>query len=71
MEGYLLGKKVPFLHTLVPAVVAGMKYAYPEIAETVQSVSNVIKLEEEQFLDVVDVGCLGSKSWQPKRSHPV
>jgi alanyl-tRNA synthetase len=56
MEGYLLGKKVPFLHTLVPAVVAGMKYAYPEIAETVQSVSNVIKLEEEQFLDVVDRG---------------
>ncbi len=56
MEGYLLGKKVPFLHTLVPAVVAGMKHAYPEIVETVQSVSNVIKLEEEQFLDVVDRG---------------
>ena len=56
MEGYLLGKKVPFLHTLVPAIVTGMKYAYPEIAETVQSVSNVIKLEEEQFLDVVDRG---------------
>ncbi len=56
MEGYLLGKKVPFLHTLVPAVVAGMKHAYPEIAETVSSVSNVIKLEEEQFLDVVDRG---------------
>jgi alanyl-tRNA synthetase len=56
MEGYLLGKKVPFLHTLVPAVVSGMKHAYPEIAETVQSVSNVIKLEEEQFLDVVDRG---------------
>ena len=56
MEGYLLGKKVPFLHTLVPAIVTGMKYSYPEIAETVQSVSNVIKLEEEQFLDVVDRG---------------
>ncbi|MFO0998821.1 MAG: alanine--tRNA ligase [Planctomycetaceae bacterium] len=56
MEGYLLGKKVPFLHTLVPAIVTGMKHAYPEIAETVQSVSNVIKLEEEQFLDVVDRG---------------
>jgi alanyl-tRNA synthetase len=56
MEGYLLGKKVPFLHTLVPAIVEGMKYAYPEITETVQSVSNVIKLEEEQFLDVVDRG---------------
>ena len=56
MEGYLLGKKMPFLHTLVPSIVEGMKYAYPEITETVQSVSNVIKLEEEQFLDVVDRG---------------
>ncbi len=56
MEGYLLGKKQPFLYTLVPAIVAGMKHPYPEIAETVQSVSNVIKLEEEQFLDVVDRG---------------
>ncbi|MBL8810657.1 MAG: alanine--tRNA ligase [Planctomycetaceae bacterium] len=56
MEGYLLGRKQPFLHTLVPAIVAGMKHPYPEITETVQSVSNVIKLEEEQFLDVVDRG---------------
>ncbi len=56
MEGYLLGRKVPFLHTLVPAIVEGMKHPYPEIAETVSSVSNVIKLEEEQFLDVVDRG---------------
>lgn len=56
MEGYLLGKKVPFLHTLVPAIVEGMKHPYPEIADTVQSVSNVIRLEEEQFLDVVDRG---------------
>ena len=28
----------------------------PEIVDTVQSVSNVIRLEEEQFLDVVDRG---------------
>ena len=56
MEGYLLGKKTPFLHTLVPAIVQGMKHAYPEIVDTVQSVSNVIRLEEEQFLDVVDRG---------------
>lgn len=56
MEGYLLGRKQPFLYTLVPAIVAGMKHPYPEITETVQSVSNVIRLEEEQFLDVVDRG---------------
>lgn len=29
MEGYLLGKKVPFLHTLVPAVVAGHETCLP------------------------------------------
>ena len=56
MEGYLLGKKIPFLHSLVPAIVQGMRTAYPEIVDTVQSVSNVIRLEEEQFLDVVDRG---------------
>jgi len=56
MEGYLLGKRTPFLHSLVPAIVAGMKFPYPEITETVETVSNVIKAEEEQFLDVVDRG---------------
>jgi alanyl-tRNA synthetase len=56
MEGYLLGQRDPFLSTLVPVIVEGMKAAYPEITETVQSVSNVIKAEEEQFLDVVDRG---------------
>ncbi len=56
MEGYLLGRKDPFLHTLVPAIVDGMKHPFPEIAETVQSVTNVIRAEEEQFLDVVDRG---------------
>lgn len=56
LEGYLLGKHDPFLHTLVPAIVTGMKAAYPEIAKTVESVSNVIKQEEEQFLTIVDRG---------------
>ncbi|MEN9556014.1 MAG: Alanine--tRNA ligase [Planctomycetota bacterium] len=56
MEGYLLGQKTPFLHGLVPAIVEGMKVPYPEIAETVETVSNVIRAEEEQFLDVVDRG---------------
>ncbi len=56
LEGYLLGKRDPFLHTLVPNIVAGMKAAYPEIAQTVSSVANVIKQEEEQFLTIVDRG---------------
>lgn len=56
MEGYLLGRKTPFLHGLVPAIVEGMKAQYPEITQTMKSVSDVIKAEEEQFLDVVDRG---------------
>jgi alanyl-tRNA synthetase len=56
LEGYLLGRHDPFLHTLVPAIVAGMKAAYPEIAKTVASVSNVILEEEKQFLTIVDRG---------------
>ncbi|MEY2726618.1 MAG: Alanine--tRNA ligase [Planctomycetota bacterium] len=56
MEGYLLGRTAPFLHTLVPAVVEAMRNPYPEIAETVETVTNVIRAEEEQFLDVVDRG---------------
>jgi len=56
MEGYLLGRKTPFLHGLVPAIIEQMKASYPEITQTVQSVQNVIKAEEEQFLDVVDRG---------------
>ena len=56
LEGYLLGRHEPFLYTLVPAVVAVMKTAYPEIAKTEQSVANVIEEEEEQFLGVVEKG---------------
>jgi alanyl-tRNA synthetase len=56
LEGYLLGQHDPFLYTLVPAIVAGMKAAYPEIAKTVESVSNVILEEEKQFLTIVDRG---------------
>lgn len=56
LEGYLLGKHDPFLHTLVPAIVTGMKAAYPEISKTVESVSNVIREEEQQFLTIVDRG---------------
>jgi alanyl-tRNA synthetase len=56
LEGYLLGKQDPFLHTLVTAIVAGMKAAYPEITKTVESVANVIREEEQQFLTIVDRG---------------
>ena len=56
LEGFLLGKRDPFLNQLVPAVVDAMKSNYPEIAETIDSVSNTIKEEESQFLGIVERG---------------
>ena len=56
LEGYLLGRKEPFLYEIVPAVVDVMKGAYPELAETVDSVQNSLKEEESQFLDTIDRG---------------
>lgn len=56
LEGYLLGRKDPFLYEIVPAVVDVMKDAYPEITETVDSVQNSLKEEEGQFLDTIDRG---------------
>ncbi|MCR9199371.1 MAG: alanine--tRNA ligase [Planctomycetaceae bacterium] len=56
LEGYLLGKKEPFLYEIVPAVVDVMKSAYPEIGETVKGVQTSMKEEESQFLDTIDRG---------------
>jgi alanyl-tRNA synthetase len=56
LEGYLLGKREPFLHQIVPAVVDVMKSAYPDIIETVDSVQNSIREEEDQFLGTIERG---------------
>lgn len=56
LEGYLLGKRDPFLFEIVPAVVDIMKGAYPELTETVASVQGSMKEEESQFLDTIDRG---------------
>ncbi|HID21561.1 MAG TPA: alanine--tRNA ligase, partial [Planctomycetaceae bacterium] len=56
LEGYLLGKQEPFLYLLVPVVVEMMKSPYPELTQTAESVANIIREEESQFLDIVDRG---------------
>lgn len=56
LEGYLLGRKEPFLYEIVPAVVDVMKDAYPELAETVDNVQHTLKEEEQDFLDTIDRG---------------
>jgi len=56
LEGYLLGKREPFLYQVVPAVVDVMQAAYPDIKETVDSVQNSIREEEDQFLGTIERG---------------
>ncbi|MEZ6047879.1 MAG: alanine--tRNA ligase [Planctomycetaceae bacterium] len=56
LEGYLLGRETPFLSTLVPKVVEIMEKPYPELNETIQSVSDIIHEEESQFLNTVEKG---------------
>lgn len=46
----------PFLHEVVPAVVAVMGKAYPELPEAEASVKATLRSEEERFLDTLDTG---------------
>ena len=56
LDGHQLGLREPFLHHLVPAVCAAMKNSYPELAQTVQRVSDVIRREESDFFSTIDAG---------------
>ncbi|MFO1092973.1 MAG: alanine--tRNA ligase [Planctomycetaceae bacterium] len=56
LEGYLIGKHQPFLHQLVPAVVAAVSAPYPDVAESAVSAAHTIREEEEQFLGIIERG---------------
>ena len=56
LDGHQLGQRAPFLNQLVPSVVEMMKNAYPELAETVDRVVQVIEQEENAFFDTIDAG---------------
>jgi alanyl-tRNA synthetase len=56
LEGYLLGKKEPFLYTIVPVVAEVMRAPYPEVSQTIERVQHVIKAEEENFLRSIERG---------------
>ncbi len=56
LDGHQMGLSDPFLHKIVPAVVEMMKTAYPELEETTQRVSDVIKNEETNFFGTIDAG---------------
>jgi alanyl-tRNA synthetase len=56
LDGRRLGQREPFLYKLVPAVVEMMKTPYPDLTETTERVSEVIKKEEASFFDTLDAG---------------
>jgi alanyl-tRNA synthetase len=54
LDGYQMGKREPFLHFIAPSVVEMMRAGYPELSETLERVSGVIRQEEEHFLATLD-----------------
>jgi alanyl-tRNA synthetase len=56
LEGFVLGRRDPFLHQLVPVVVDRMKAPYPDLVQSVAAVANVIREEESQFLGTIERG---------------
>ncbi|MCE9552143.1 MAG: alanine--tRNA ligase [Planctomycetes bacterium] len=56
LDGHQMGLHEPFLHKLVPAVVAAMHSPYPELSETTQRVARVIQQEEANFFGTIDAG---------------
>ncbi len=56
LEGFLIGRQEPFLHQLVPAVVAAMRDAYPDVTESAVATADTVRAEEEQFLGIIERG---------------
>jgi alanyl-tRNA synthetase len=56
LDGRQMGVREPFLHKLVGKVAELMRRPYPELGETITSVSSVIEKEEANFLSTVDAG---------------
>jgi alanyl-tRNA synthetase len=55
-HGYKLGARKPFFHTLVPALVAEMGDAYPELRQNEKRITEVLKQEEEAFFRTIANG---------------
>ncbi len=56
LDGRQMGVGEPFLHKLVGTVADLMKDPYPELGQTVERVSQVIRQEEANFLGTIDGG---------------
>ncbi|QAU33773.1 alanine--tRNA ligase [Janthinobacterium sp. 17J80-10] len=55
-HGYKLGARKPFFHALVPALVAEMGEAYPELRQNEKRATEVLKQEEEAFFRTIANG---------------
>jgi alanyl-tRNA synthetase len=55
-HGYKLGARRPFFYTLVPALVAEMGDAYPELRRDAFRVTEVLQAEEERFFQTIAHG---------------
>lgn len=56
LDGHQIGLRDPFLHRLVPVVAQMMRSTYPELTDTVDRVSAVIKREESDFFATIGAG---------------
>ncbi len=56
LDGHQMGLREPFLYQLVPTVAELMRSAYPELEDTVERVSDVIKKEEGDFFETIGDG---------------
>ncbi|MGZ3240619.1 MAG: alanine--tRNA ligase, partial [Burkholderiaceae bacterium] len=55
-HGYKLGARKPFFYALVPALVAEMGDAYPELRQNEKRATEVLKQEEESFFRTIANG---------------
>jgi alanyl-tRNA synthetase len=57
-HGYQLGQEQPFFYKIVPALVATMGDAFPELAQAADRVAGVLRQEEERFAETLAAGML-------------
>ena len=55
-HGHKLGQPKPFFYKLVPDLVKEMGAAYPELAEAAERVAQVLKQEEDRFVETLENG---------------
>jgi alanyl-tRNA synthetase len=57
-HGYQLGQAQPFFYKIVPALVAVMGDAFPELGRAAGEVQRVLRQEEERFAETLSAGML-------------